>query len=245
LSRFLNDPDSFNRVLGQAVRLQLGRTSDEQFRQELEQFYATLDREALARSINFEAKAERLNRPGGYKAAIMGLRGDASGAASKKPWHLWARRFGLLEHIGIRSDMLILRRGEQVPPHGHYRVVSGFYVLTGEVAIRHYDRVREVGDSVMVRKALDTVMGPGGFTTNSEHHHNIHWLYGLAPVSYLFRLTVLGTPTETFGGPGRLDDRVYVDPTGSPDADGLITARYISHQQAQQVRFESGELVSG
>ena len=240
LPRLLGDPHPFNRLLGQAVRLQFGRVSDEEFRDELDRFYAQLDRPALMESLGFGALAERLNRPGGYKVEILGLRDDTSGQTARKRGP-WARRFALLRHLGVRSDVLILRNGEQIPPHGHYRVVSGFYLLDGEVAVRHYDRVREVGDRVQVRKALDTVLRAGGYTTNSEYRHNIHWLYGLAPVSYLFRMTVLGTPTATFGGPGRLGERVYVDPTGAPDADGLITAAYVSAGEAEKVRFQPGE----
>jgi hypothetical protein len=237
LRRFLQDADPLNRLLGQAIRLQFGQISDEEFRQQLDDYYAELDRPALMRSIGFDTVAEQLNQPRGYKVDILGLCEDASGDPGRRKWDMWARRFGLLRQLGVRADVLILRKGEQVPPHGHYRVVSGFCVLAGEVAVRHYDRVREVGDRVLVRKVLDTVMEAGGFTTNSEYWQNIHWLYGLSPISYLFRLTVLGTPTQTFGGPGRLKERVYVDPTGVADSEGLIAAPYIEAREAEKVQF--------
>src|SRR5262249_56510576 len=73
LSRFLGHANPFNRMLGHAVRLQFGKISDDQFRQELERFYATLDRTALMEAIDFKTKAEQLNRPGGYKCSILSL----------------------------------------------------------------------------------------------------------------------------------------------------------------------------
>lgn len=237
MGRMARDANPFNRLLGKAVRLQLGQSTEGQFRQELDAFYAELDRHAVMEDIGFTAKAAQLNRPNGYKVGILGLRDDFPDGTYRKGFRLWARRFGLLHHLGVRSDVLILRRGEQIPPHGHYRVVSGFYVLEGEVAARHFDRVREEGDRVWLRKSLDAALGPGGFTTNSEYHQNIHWLWGIAEVSYLFRFTVSGTPTPTFGGAGRADERVYVDPTGTPSADGLILAPYISAQEAKALRF--------
>src|SRR5262245_40451792 len=154
LPRFLNDPHGFNRLLGHAVLLQLGRTTDDDFRVRLEEFYQRLDPESAKRDIDFDAKARQLDKPGGYKINVSAVGGP--GVSEKRPHRLdtWGRRFGLLRHVGVRSDVLILRRGETVPPHGHCRVVSGFYLLDGRVAARHYDRVREVGDKLLVRKVL-------------------------------------------------------------------------------------------
>jgi hypothetical protein len=235
--RLLRDENGLHRLLGQAVHLQWGRISDDHFRRELSDFFTTLDRSSLMEMIDFPAKAQRLNRPGGYKIDLVSLRADQRYGPLQRRLSPWARRFGLLRRLGIRMDVLILRAGEQVPPHGHNRIVSGFYVLEGQVAIRHFDRVREEGNGVLVRKVLDTVLEPGGYTTNSEFYHNIHWLYGLAPCSYLFRVTVTNTPTEAFGGQAMANERVYLDPSGPPDEQGLIAAPYLSEAEVKQVQF--------
>jgi hypothetical protein len=237
LPRLLRDANPFNRLLGRAALLQFGKVSEDEFREDLDRFYAQMDAVACARDIDLAGKAARLNRPGGYKTDILGIAGDPSGSPSPGRFDLWARRFRLLRHLGIRSDVLIVRAGEQIPPHGHSRVVSGFYVMEGEVAIRHYDRVEEFPKHVLLRKVIDTQLGPGGFTTNSEYHHNIHWLLGITPVSYLFRFTVTDVPVKPFGGAARSDSRVYVDPTVPPEPSGLIRAPLISDQDAKKVAF--------
>jgi hypothetical protein len=235
LPRFLGDAHPFHRLLGQALQMQLGRLSDDAFRQYLDEFYQQLDPASIKDDLSFEDKVQRLNRPGGYKVSITAF-GDAPRSAAKPGrFNLWQRRFGLLGRLGIRADVLILRAGEQVPPHGHYRVVSGFYLLEGQVAIRHYDRVREQEGKLLVRKVLDTELGPGGFTTNSETYHNVHWLQGLADRSYLFRVTATDTPAAAFGGMARSDSRVYVDPTGEPDETGLIAAAYVNEEAAKRL----------
>ena len=150
---------------------------------------------------------------------------------------LWRRRFAFLRQVGVRLDVLVLREGAQIPPHGHYGVVSGFCVLEGEVAFRHYDRVKESGESVYIRKCIDMIARPGEFATNSEYYQNIHWLCGVAPISYLFRVTVVGTQAKTFGSRQEKSERVYVDPTGSEDASGLVLAPYITHDQAASLPF--------
>ena len=223
-------------LLGHAIQLQRGKLQDEEFRLELDCFFANLDRTHVQEQIDFTTKARRLEAEKGYKFGISHLR-ESAGSHSAKEGMIWRRRLALLHHLGIRSDVLILREGEQIPPHGHYRIVSGFYVLDGQVGIRHYDRVREVGGNLLVRPALSKVLRPGGYTTNSEYHHNIHWLSGLASQSFLFRVTVSGTPVQTFGGEDRTDERVYVDPTGNVDADGLILAPYVSPERAKELPF--------
>jgi hypothetical protein len=236
LPRFTQSPDGFHRLLGEAIRLQFGRITDDQFRATFDDYYRTVDRKTLMDNLEFEAKAKILNRPGGYKLPVTRW-GQSTAAERQSRFSLWDRRFGLLGRLGIRSDVLILRDGEQIPPHGHHRVVSGFYVLDGNVGVRHFDRVAPVSNGVQVRKVLDTVMGPGGFTTNSELYHNIHWLAGRAPTSYLFRLTVAGVPGRPFGEQVGTSERVYIDPSGPADQSGLVVAPFIDEAAAKGLKF--------
>lgn len=233
--RMVRDPSPYNRIWGRAVLLQLGELDEEAFRRELDAFYAQLDPEECAATVNLAAKSTVLDRPGGYKADVVALAGHVPVHPGR--FDLWARRFGLARQLSIRADVIIVRAGEQIPPHGHSQVVSGFYVLTGRVAVRHYDRVEERGDHVLLRKSIDAEMAAGGFTTNSEYHQNIHWLLGIAPVSYLFRFTVTDVPVKRFSGSAHDHSRAYVDPTGVPDASGLIHAPYVSEQGAKAIPF--------
>ena len=237
LRRLLHDPHPFNRLWGRAALLQFGKISDEDFRRDLDVFYSQLDADSCKQEIDLAGKVDRLNRSGGYKTDVLGLRSDSSGDARRPWWDVWGRRFGLLRHLGVRSDVLAVRASGQVPPHGHSQVVSGFFVLAGEVGIRHYDRVQEFPEHVLLRKVIDTAIGPGGYTTNSEYHHNIHWLIGLAPVSYLFRFTVTDVPVRRFNSSAHSHTRDYVDPTVAPDASGLIPAPYITEAAAKRVQF--------
>jgi hypothetical protein len=237
LPRLLKDDNPLHRVLGEAMRLQIAETTDDEFRQKLDEFYAGMDLVRIESDLEYDAKRPMLLKPNGYKVNVVRLRGDAPAGSWRQRFTPWGRRFALLAHLGINADLMVLRQGATIPPHGHYRVVSGFYVVEGEIAVRHYDRVEEIGDKVRVRKAFDATLGPRGYTTNSEFHQNIHWLQGLASTSFLFRLNVKGTPTKTFGSPNRQSDRVYVDPTGEPDETGSVVAKYVDESVARQLRI--------
>lgn len=224
-----------DRLMAKAVRLQFGQQSDEDFRMQLEDFYSRTNCQSLIEDLRFPELRTALDRPHAYKVGVVRLASDPQRGGGLARVNPWRRRFGLLQHLHIRCDVLILRQGEQVPPHGHHRVVSGFYLLEGRVACRHYDRVREVGEHLLIRESLDLIHEEGGFTTNSESHHNIHWLQGIAPASYLFRVTVTETRSPTFGNYQIANERVYVDPTGPVNEEGLIRARYVSESVARSL----------
>lgn len=231
---------AYQALFADAARMQLGRLAPERFREQLDHFYANADRAQLLDEIEFEHKKQKLAAPGAYKVNINHLRGDPVPGTISHRFSLWVRRFGLLRRIGIRSDVIILRAGEQVPPHAHERVISGFYVAEGYVHLRHYHRDRTEGERVYLRKAIDKLCGPGGFGTNSDEFQNVHWLAGAAPESFLLRFTVTGVPAPNGGG-GATQDRIYVDPTGEPDASGVIAGRIVTEPEAHALRMDSCE----
>src|SRR5262249_49398441 len=108
LRRLLEHADPFNRLVGEAARLQFGETGEESFRNKLELFYANLRLDEFKRDFDFAAKTRQLNRPGGYKIDILTVREAPGTNAQHGCFNPWGRRFGLLRRMGIRSDILIV-----------------------------------------------------------------------------------------------------------------------------------------
>lgn len=236
LQRFRASRYVIDRLMAIAIELQLGRLTEDEFRGALDECFAGADVESLKDEVGYETQVQALDRPGGYKSAVTNP-GATGKLARPGRFDFWGRRYGFLRHLGISCDTVILREGQTIAPHGHCRVVSGFYVLSGMVAVRHYDRIDEYADGLLVRLASDDQFGPGGFSTNSEFYRNIHWLQGLAPMSVLFRVNAVDTPTQTFKGKRHTDSRIYVDPTGEPDASGVITAPFVSEEMAKSLKI--------
>lgn len=235
-SAMMRNTGEIDPILADAFQMQCGRLDPEEFRARLDDFYRSTTSEKIQQRIGFDRHREQLIKPDAYKVEIM----NWDSGTTRVPLgmdRLWSRRFALLRHLGVRCDVLVLRAGEEIPPHGHSRVISGFYVLDGKVAFRHFDRVRMDGKSLLVRKTVDGEFGPGDYSTNSEFHDNIHWLAGISEMSFLFRFTATGVPGPTFGDSKQMLERVYLDPSGSPDAAGLISARFIEAQEARSIRM--------
>lgn len=131
--------------------------------------------------------------------------------------------------------MLVLRQGDQIPPHAHSGVVLGFFLLDGEIAIRHFDQVSLESDFTVVTKTIDKHMSPGGYTTNSEYKDNIHWLAGVDKQSFLFRFTVTDIPERRFT---LIDNsRLYVAVNNSFPIGGQLKVGFISDLEAKKIDF--------
>ena len=234
LQRLRHDPDPFHRMLWSAVQLSRNQISPEEFRLELDRFYSSVDAKSLERNVGFEAIKKQLQQPGGYKNRISRFGSHEPGRWASR-FSPWERRFGLLARLGINSDVLLLRKGDSVPPHGHRGVVSGFLVMEGQVRIRHFDCIEQRQAGLVVRPTIDTVLCCGQFTTNSEYHDDIHWLQGIAEESFLFRTNVIGLSQTRWKEVTASSERRYVDPTQEAGADGRVFAPFVTAQHARSL----------
>jgi hypothetical protein len=200
-----------DRLLVAACALKAGLISDLKFEAGLKRYFATcLD--DLDHELGIVARREALlASPHPYKIALVST-GD--GAADARG--LWQRRLAIAHGLGIRLDLITLGADEEIEPHGHSEVVSGFLVIEGEVHGRTFDRLDTRPGAWLVRRNFDHRMRRGGFLTNSEWSSNIHWLTGVAPRSFLLRVTVSGFPTQRFDDRFN-SERVHVDFSGAPE----------------------------
>lgn len=200
-----------DRLLVAACALKAGLLSDLTFEAHLKRYFATcLD--GLDHELDIVARrAALLESSHPYKIALVRVGGNEAGGAG-----LWQRRLAIAHGLGIRLDLMTLEGGEEIEPHGHSEVVSGFLVLDGEVHGRTFDRLDARPGAWLVRRNFDHRMRRGGFLTNSEWSSNIHWLSGIAPRSFMLRVTVSGFPTRRFDDRFN-SERVHVDLSAAPE----------------------------
>jgi quercetin dioxygenase-like cupin family protein len=118
---------------------------------------------------------------------------------------------------GFATKLFVLRKGRSNPPHAHDNMVSMHYVLRGQFRVRHYDRIRDERDAIVVKPTIDRVIRPGESTSISEEHDNVHWHLAESDGVLLdvLRAGLDDRPTETH----------LVDPVAStPLAGGLLRA---------------------
>jgi len=131
------------------------------------------------------------------------------------------------EQLGFGSYFFALKEGVSVVPHGHHNLVTMHMVLRGQAHGRHFDRVQDEPEHIMIKPALDEVLGPGAVTTISDQRNNVHWFTALSGPVFMFNMQIGGiTPGRPVGG------RDYLDPAGEKLPGGLIRARRLGQDEA-------------
>lgn len=130
----------------------------------------------------------------------------------------WPHLDDLPANLGFHSKVFGMRRDRAIIPHGHRNMVSCHYVLEGELHLRHYNKVAEEAEHLVIVPTVDEVVGVGTYSSISDDHNNVHWLRALSPTAFTFDVIVLDIEGQTW-------DVDNIDPYAAETlSDGLIRA---------------------
>ncbi|MCP4848591.1 MAG: hypothetical protein GY899_11665 [Verrucomicrobiaceae bacterium] len=151
-----------------------------------------------------------------------------NGARSIRP--KFPKLEGVPERLVFGKQVFALRKGRSVVPHGHNNMATAFIILKGNFHGRHYDRVADEKNHMIIKPTIDAKFGPGQTSSISDVKDNVHWFKAEDEPAFIFNIHVFGLNP----GSGKRTSRVYVDPAGEKLDDGLIRARLIDSKQAHQ-----------
>ncbi len=170
---------------------------------DLQEFLSYVDFEKLTENIQFRERGER-----SFRATFPNVE-------------------GLPTELVFGHQMFALRKDRSVVPHGHNNMATAFLVLKGEFEGKHYDRIEDLDDHMIVRPSIDRRFVPGECSTVSDHKDNVHWFKATSDTAFIFNIHVLNVdPTINRSG------RVYIDPHGEKIAGGKIKAEKIKSSEA-------------
>jgi len=197
--------DMSNDLKGQKLtQVQWQAKIEELFQQvELAKLLEFVDFEKLTKDLKFRERGERAMRP--RFPAVEGL-----------PTKLV---FG--------HQIFALKQGQSVAPHGHNNMATAFLVLKGDFHGRHYDRLEDLDEHLIIKPTIDDTFGAAQYSTISDHKDNIHWFKAKSKVGFIFNIHVLNVDPQS-----KRSGRVYVDPNGEKISEGRIRARRVSAKEA-------------
>jgi len=132
---------------------------------------------------------------------------------------------GLPTKFIFGHQVFALNQGRSVVPHGHNNMATAFLVLRGGFHGRHYDRLDDEKNHMIIKPTIDDDFGVGSYSTVSDVKDNVHWFQAKEDRSFIFNIHVLSV------NPGRTG-RVYVDPAGERISGDRLRCRKINHQEA-------------
>jgi hypothetical protein len=191
------------------------KLKDTEFQTKLEELYKRVDLADLVRLIDLDKLTKDVKLPD-KGAANLGV--DLTKVE------------GLPARLAFGKQIFMMKKGRSVVPHGHDNMCTGFIILRGNFAGKHYDRVEDHADHYLIRPTIDRAFGPGECSTVSDHKDNVHWFKAADEGAAIFNVHVQGyNPANP-----KTATRVYVDPDGPKAAGGLIVAKKITSRQCHE-----------
>ena len=138
---------------------------------------------------------------------------------------------GLPTNYVFGKQIFALKKDRSVVPHGHNNMATAFLILKGDLHGRHYDRLKDEKESMIIKPTIDRKFSPGEYSSVSDHKDNIHWFKAVTEPAFIFNIHVLNISR----GSKRPTGRVYVDPNGEKLKGGLIKAKRIGYKAAHKI----------
>lgn len=182
----------------------------------IEQLYAGVELPRLLKGLDFEKLTKNL------KMVENGAR---------------SLRFGFPEVEGIPKNLVFgkqifaLKKGRSVVPHGHNNMATAFLILKGNFHGRHYDRLEDQKDHIIMRPTIDKKFGPGGYSSVTDFKDNVHWFKAEDEPAFIFNIHVLNVNPGSKLPTGR----VYMNPNGEKLKDGTVRAPRIGYKQSHEM----------
>ncbi|MCZ6792095.1 MAG: hypothetical protein O7J95_00605 [Planctomycetota bacterium] len=200
----------------------VGDVKDEKIKQiewqkKVEELLAKVDLPDLLRLVDFDKLTQKIK----YKE-----KGERS------------LRFQFKEIEGIPTKLVFgkqifaLKKGRSVAPHGHNNMATAFFILKGKLHGRHFQRLEDEREHLIIRPTIDEKFGPGKFSTISDYKDNIHWFTAESERAFIFNFHVLGIGQKTSG---KKTGRIYLDPQGEKLKGGRIRARRLTYKEAYKL----------
>lgn len=140
---------------------------------------------------------------------------------------------GLPTELVFGHQIFALKKDRAVIPHGHYNLASSFLILKGEFHGRHYDRLEDDRESMIIRPTIDRQFGPAEYSTISEYRDNVHWFKATSETAFIYNIHVVNLEADySERNPGLRTGRVYIDPEGEKISDGRIRAKKLRTAEA-------------
>ncbi len=136
---------------------------------------------------------------------------------------------GLPTDLVFGHQIFALQKDRSVVPHGHNNMATAFLILGGEFHGRHYDRLEDDREHMVIRPTIDRAFSAGEHSSISDEKDNVHWFQATSDVAYIFNIHVLNLSPDFAGG---RNGRIYIDPNGEKLSDSRIRARKIKTAEA-------------
>ena len=187
-----------------------------EWQKKVEELYSKVDLPEFLKMIDFETLKKKLDPFNGKGAMSLGVN--------------FAKVEGLPTKFVFGRQLFAMKKGHSVVPHGHDSMATAFLVLQGTCRGRHFDRVADEKEHMIIVPTIDKEFKEGGASSISDKKDNVHWFEALSDNAFIFNIHV-----DALASNPKNPGRIYIDPNGEKIEGGKIRARIIDHVEADKL----------
>lgn len=185
--------------------------SPSQWQSQLEELFRQVEMKELLQMIDFDRLSE------GFVYPDLGVNTKVV---------RFPKLSGLPDRLAFYPKIFGMKKDRAIIPHGHKNMASAHMVIKGEFALKHYDKVREEDDHLIIRPSIDKPLGLGEASSISDEKDNIHWFRATSDVAFTFDVIVLDLNGKQY----EIDN---IDPYAAEQLEGgLLRAPKLEVQEA-------------
>ena len=196
----VNTEDWLKRLYKNAYQLGNKKISSLRWQEAMDVLYGDVSIPELKQRLSFESLQREILDLIGPDRGELFHRVDLQGGGKEGP-------NVKEEYQSLIVKIAHVKKGRSIPPHGHSNMTSAFLCISGEFAVRQYDKIEDNENDMVLRQTVDeSDAGVGTWSSISDYRNNVHWLTAKTDDCYLFTTKLIGVEA---GRP--LNGRINVD----------------------------------
>lgn len=154
-----------------------------QWQQKIEELYAKVELEEILKFIDFE------NLIKGFEYPDLGV----STKTVKFP-----KLGGLPERTVFVKKIFGMKKDRAIIPHGHSNMASAHLILNGEMHLRHYEKIHQDGQNLIIKPTIDQIAKLGESSSISDEKDNVHWFIANSKTAFTFDVIMLDLNNKNY-----------------------------------------------
>lgn len=154
-----------------------------EWQQKIEALYAKIEFEELLKFINFD------NLIKGFEYPDLGV--------STRPVK-FPKMEGLPERTVFVKKIFGMKKDRAIIPHGHSNMASAHLILHGEMHLRHYEKIQQDGQKLIIQPSMDKIAKAGENSSISDEKDNIHWFIANTATAFTFDVILLDLNHQSY-----------------------------------------------
>ncbi len=93
--------------------------------------------------------------------------------------------------FGMKKDRAII-------PHGHSNMASAHLILSGEMHLRHYEKMQQDDHNLIIKPTIDRIAKLGESSSISDEKDNVHWFIANTATAFTFDVIMLDLDQKNY-----------------------------------------------